>query len=985
MKMDDGGMGCPVARGGRCCGDGDGLCACVYCCGLYRKAGPALHGAVTVVAWARPPHSCVAQQSLLRAHTARLQPPTPCCASSPTPTLQIEYRVSDLSGNAAVPARRLLRLVCPAAELPCEDEAGLPACTVHGICGAPAAALAAADAAASSSGSTGDDASVEIDPRLPVLRIAGPAVIEVLQLGVYDRCTAGTRVGSACDPGAVAYDARDGNLDLRVRVCGQPLRATAPDQQLAPILLACNVSTDVPGLYDIAFSVENSAGFSAAASRSLIVLSICPAGERLCPDRTTCSDGSGMCPQQYTATVQPSAAAAAAPAIAPIVNAAAPALLLLPRGTPYAFCNGSEPGAGAPCEPGALAWSGDGLTDLTDRVVVCPPPECTAPPGCTSNVLRGHLLKAKGLAGCGLNVLAPPGAVFTISFWVWDDARPAGNATASRTVVITERCTDPRLPHFCSDGTGGYLCSPSPCSALGVFLPPASDGPVLTLLPAGARTVFIEYGSVPALYLGACGAGNDTRGCGAIAAAGSPKSATSATTPEDLTAYIVVAQTTPCTTASSNAAADGDDSASSSAGSSISCLGCSLESLAVAGLCLPGIYTFTYTVSDDQGRSASAQRTVVVYQHALVAVTLPLVAGLSDATAAAQLLDHLRNTTHPDYAAAVRNVTARLAFNVAEGDVDIASAELQPAASGATGQQDLVASLAVHIYSPAIVHRGTLGGASMGSYSYSSLAPDALAGASAGAAPGGASRRLLLRSAGLGSIPDVLGVTHGPTAVLLQPGMLAMLADDGASSGMTGGTMAALGASAPHPRRHLLQQAGGATNTTAALTDLAASISASLNATSSSTTVSSPPDANAGYVASLAAAVQALGQANTAVLDGASSASASLAISLGEQAAQADDARSAAAQQAFLQLLSDASNATEASLERSEEAGRLMGLTLAALAALQSRASDVQWEMEQLAADTQAQADRAIYDTLVMEEAYQARGGGQAAGVAAGG
>lgn len=54
-----------------------------------------------------------------------------------------------------------------------------------------------------------------------------------------------------------------------------------------PVLLACNISTSVPGVYAIRFSVTSSAGLTARANRTLIVLRRCTAGEMLCVDKVS--------------------------------------------------------------------------------------------------------------------------------------------------------------------------------------------------------------------------------------------------------------------------------------------------------------------------------------------------------------------------------------------------------------------------------------------------------------------------------------------------------------------------------------------------------------------------------------------------------------------------------------------------------------------------------------------------------------------------
>ncbi len=87
-------------------------------------------------------------------------------------------------------------------------------------------------------------------------------------------------------------DPREGNLERRLTVCGQPWAAQetgggtwgSSSAPLVPVLLACNISTKVPGDYNITYSVTNSAGLTSETWRTLTVMGICPAGERLCAD-----------------------------------------------------------------------------------------------------------------------------------------------------------------------------------------------------------------------------------------------------------------------------------------------------------------------------------------------------------------------------------------------------------------------------------------------------------------------------------------------------------------------------------------------------------------------------------------------------------------------------------------------------------------------------------------------------------------------------
>lgn len=59
----------------------------------------------------------------------------------------------------------------------------------------------------------------------------------------------------------------------------------AGNQRSVPVLLACNISSSLPGDYNITFSVTNSAGLSASVVRRVTIKAACPEGEALCPDQ----------------------------------------------------------------------------------------------------------------------------------------------------------------------------------------------------------------------------------------------------------------------------------------------------------------------------------------------------------------------------------------------------------------------------------------------------------------------------------------------------------------------------------------------------------------------------------------------------------------------------------------------------------------------------------------------------------------------------
>ncbi|KAG2436559.1 hypothetical protein HYH02_011496 [Chlamydomonas schloesseri] len=1072
--------------------------------------------------------------------------------SRPTPpgagfSFLVEYAVSDLSGNAAEPARRLVVVACPANRTACTDVSGLPACaTPDGICGGDAIAPAGAitDAAANvtdattnatstttSTSTTSTSTAVTAATLLtsasltpPSLRLIGPAEVAVTQGSSFERCAASLLPATAtCDAGAAAWDVRDGSLDLRVTVCGAPLRASRPGQVLLPLALACNASTATPGTYTLTYAVANSAGVAAYASRRLTVLPACPPGERVCSGGgaagtpVVCSTGGGTCADNLLESTSALAAnfslslasgAAAAPPAAPtlqlLTGAAAAPLVTLRRGRPYAPCAAgtdlSMPST-QPCEPGAIAWTTaaaatDGASNLTaasnltDRVVVCPPLACLRAlaaasssnttfaalsanaTGCSADLLRRHTLAAKGLAGCGINTLAPPGAVFYVDFWVWDDGRPPRNATARRTIVITEPCPEPAAPNFCSDGAGGFLCSPAPCGdATAVFLPPRTDGPTISLLPSGGSSgsdgaaagggggggsiVYVEFGTVAPVYLGPCALGNDTRGCGATASGFElPTAPGGAVTEADLTPYLSVLATTPCPAAAAAAAPGAQP-----------CLACSLEALAVAGACLPGVYTFRYSVSDEQGRTATADRTVVVYQRARVDATMALLpGGLTDPIASAQLLSNLRNTSHTDYAAALANVTARLTragLGVRVSDVDLTAASMAPASPppSAAAPASLVVGVSVTLYNPPALHRGPQGVAELA----------AAAGGASGTLAGRRRRGLLglladgdamgdddeaedVRAAGVEEdmsavMAEVwrglalqrlreLRTQSRPLRALLSLSTSSTSASSSASSAPTqkqwqqqqqdegrrllrlelsevaagiAGPDLSVQAAAGLPSAggdyeeadlselqqqqdeeaagrdasqqllarasRMLLQANSTTNATTITTGsnssdittanllsaMAAAVSLSLNATAANASVPPSPDLLTGYAVAAASLASALAASLTDVSTQLAALPSAINTTFGDAAAAFEEELAARAQAALAALLGSSAAAANASLVGAAEVERLLDLQLAAAEAADAAIGELGATMTQLAADTRAQTDRALY------------------------
>jgi hypothetical protein len=82
-------------------------------------------------------------------------------------------------------------------------------------------------------------------------------------------------------------------MNVCVLLCCLPdasLRWWSPSYQRAvPLLLACKITGDTPGEYNLTFSVTNSAGLTSRIVRRLIIKAVCPEGESLCSDKVgTC-------------------------------------------------------------------------------------------------------------------------------------------------------------------------------------------------------------------------------------------------------------------------------------------------------------------------------------------------------------------------------------------------------------------------------------------------------------------------------------------------------------------------------------------------------------------------------------------------------------------------------------------------------------------------------------------------------------------------
>eukprot|EP00798_Chlamydomonas_sp_ICE-L_P008476 gene8476-4837_t len=473
----------------------------------------------------------------------------------------ITYTAVDEVGNAAAPARRLIKVNCiPPSELCFNPSNGKPTCTVDGFCGLPPLLTRTSVTAI---GAT------DIDTSAPNLTLQGPPVMTVPQATAYSRCPKGSPVGSLCDAGATAEDLEDGPLTQNIKVCGYPfVKSTRSTSPLVPILLACNISTRHPGTFKIKFSVTNSAGFASRVERKLVVKSVCLPGSRLCDNLVDCSVA-GICKSELAITVLGEKSEVPRPTISLVT---------------YPFLGESV----ELCEPGAVAFefslAGAGATledanNVTQNIVACPRPDCLVGAPCSAVDLGAMSLVNRGLGGCAIDSLAPVGTIFPVAFWVWDYGVPARRSVVVRKVVISKPCPDPAKPNFCRHGSRFY-CSPSDCKTSEAYLPDPTEVPVLRLLPLNTSTVFIELGNVPPFSLAPCPSLNQNSSCGAVAFTKLPGSLDIV---QDLTSKIKVTSTTNCKD------------------NPTTCRGCTMAQMSLGGgLCLAGTYKLTnYSLAEN--------------------------------------------------------------------------------------------------------------------------------------------------------------------------------------------------------------------------------------------------------------------------------------------------------------------------------------------------------------------------------------------------
>ncbi|KAK9804848.1 hypothetical protein WJX72_008548 [[Myrmecia] bisecta] len=563
--------------------------------------------------------------------------------SAPTPPGQpylITYDVTDSTPLAAMTAGRRVSVVCPAKETICDDGSGKLSCSWNGICGAAPSSTAAS-------------AVVDMPP---VIKLIGPASMIVAQGSAYAKCPPSAPLSAICERGCEATDDMDGVLTARVEAC-----SSGPDKRylFSKLGLAgCGLDTSKPGVRNITFSVQDSKGQTVSVNRTITIQKTCPPGEHLCSNQVDCSEG-GTCVSDLQAGSPSKPKANSPPTIALMLATALPAVVSVKRGILYGVCAaGQQPTADLPCELGVTASdSEDG--DRTAQVLSCPPAACLAQ-GCP-----GHEFRVKGLQGCGLDKMASIGQSIPITFMVFDTGVPPLNASMTRTVTIAPPCASGQSFCLKTGSTIDHFCSQVPCDQLHLIAaapvgpPPAP--PLLTLLHADStNTSIVTYGSQASFSLLPCASTQQTS-CGAFATDAQEG---------DISKYIQVTDVTPCSTASSNAG---------------QCLACD-PGTATQGVCLPGNYTYMYTVANQDGVVATAMRSLLITQTGVLSSSVNLNSGATSLAAAQE--DALALLQPNSTANAIfRTATAAIVSNstgvrVALSNVTITSVETLPAGNG---------------------------------------------------------------------------------------------------------------------------------------------------------------------------------------------------------------------------------------------------------------------------------------------------------------
>uniref|UniRef100_A0A061QZ39 Polycystin cation channel PKD1/PKD2 domain-containing protein n=1 Tax=Tetraselmis sp. GSL018 TaxID=582737 RepID=A0A061QZ39_9CHLO len=518
---------------------------------------------------------------------------------------QVSYHARDRTGNKAAVRQRLIEVICPDGEAICvsavhigsAQEGVRLSCAIREICDKSGGVLfgkymvsgdvPVEDLVLSEEGLGSRQRVIMEERHPPSISLIGPSTVMVPLGSSYPSCTRIADLNSFCDQGARAHDSEQGDITDLVFACPS---GAANLSFAASGLLPCSINTRTPGKRNVTFQVTNDANLTASVNRTVVVLPVCPPGERACLEDLTCSEG-GVCVGELLNGVPINVENLFKEERqmgneSPQIQLQGDTVIRLPQGNTWELCSKANSSKeGALCDEGARAYDAeDG--DLSADVLACPPASCHVERlDCFS-----HRVAVKGVAACLPERVAElsVGTILEVEFVVFDHGNPAMSSSINRTLVIVQPC--PPGQFICD-----RECSQVSCDLRDFVLAATGGSQVLWVVElslVGPSEIQVSYHSgflgspsslepCPGIGLLGSDPSEPPTDCGAVA-----KGIGADGTAMDLSRHIQLSLRSACS----------------------SCPFCVPEA-ALRGLCDPGAYEYEYSIA---GTSASATRMVTI-------------------------------------------------------------------------------------------------------------------------------------------------------------------------------------------------------------------------------------------------------------------------------------------------------------------------------------------------------------------------------------